>query len=119
MSLPDITGHAREREALLQDLRTDNVAHAYLFTGEKSLGKFTVAKWFASMLLTADARDPDDAHRIREHMKKLIHPDYLVIDKLWVEDGAEDVDDIAKYSNIPQQHRAKSHARTDTIGIDD
>jgi len=119
MASADIIGHAAQREALLRDVKTKNVAHAYLFEGPKSIGKFTVAKWFAEILLSVDARTPEEEKRVHEQTKRLIHPDFLVVDQLWIEDACEDLDLIARYSNISQHHRSKAHARTDTIGIDD
>jgi DNA polymerase-3 subunit delta' len=118
-SLSPIIGHEPQRDALLRDLKTGNVAHAYLFTGPKSLGKFTVAKWFSELLLTAEAKDTESERLIRDQVRKLIHPDLLVIDRLWMEEQQEDLEELARYSNIPQEHRKKSHARTDTISIDD
>ncbi|TSC59081.1 MAG: DNA polymerase III subunit delta' [Candidatus Peregrinibacteria bacterium Greene0416_19] len=114
-----IIGHAPQRSSLLDDLSTGNVAHAYLFVGPKSLGKFTVAKWFAHELLTAGVDDEAGQKRVRAEAEKLIHPDLLIIDRLWIEDVCEDFNVLAEYSNIPQQHRSKAKAKTDTISIDD
>lgn len=114
-----IIGHKDQVSSLLTDIEADNVSHAYLFTGRPHLGKFTVAKWFAEKLLTVDATD--DAERARQHreIERLLHKDLLVIDQLWMEDVCEDFEAIAKYSNVPQQHRAKAGAKTDTISIED
>jgi DNA polymerase-3 subunit delta' len=114
-----IVGHRPQVEALKMDLATGNVAHAYLFAGRKSLGKFTIAKWFAKELLTVDAGDERERERLSREIDRLLHKDLLVIDKLWVEDQEEDFDVLAKYSNILQQHRKKDGAKTDTISIED
>lgn len=113
-----ILGHARELAALQDDIRTGNVAHAYLFAGERHLGKFTVAKWFAAELLSAGA-GPDGKEKAHAQAERLIHPDLFVIDQLWMEGRCEDFDVIARTSNVPQQHRSKAKAKTDTISIDD
>jgi len=95
------------------------VAHAYLFTGRKHLGKFTVAKWFAKKLLTEGVPE-EGRERAEQEIDKLLHRDLLVIDQLWIEEVCEDFDVIAKSSNVPQAHRSKQPtAKTDTIGIDD
>ncbi len=114
----DILGHQAQRDALLQDLRQENVAHAYLFSGPRHLGKFTVAKWFAKILLCQGASD-EECERLGEQIRRLLHPDLIVIDQLWIEDVCEDMAVIAQSSNVLQQHRAKAKAKTDTISIDD
>lgn len=115
---PAIIGHVAQVRALQADMVTDNVAHAYLFSGPKSVGKMTVARWFARELLCAGAGAArDDVERQIDH---LVHPDLLVLDQLWVEGIAEDWRVIGRSSNVPQEHRSKApKALTDTIGIDD
>ncbi len=118
MQTTSILGHQKQLASLEADVKAKNIAHAYLFAGPAHIGKFTVAKWFARMLLleeTSDELKDQQSHKI-DH---LLHPDLLVLDVLWREEISDDVDEIAKYSNIPQQHRAKMHAKTDTIGIED
>lgn len=113
-----IVGHYRQREELERDIAADNVAHAYLFVGPPNVGKFTIARHFASRLLLRDA--PDTRHeRILDEAERLLHPDLLVLDQLWIADRQEDWDVIARSSNVQQEHRAKAGLRTDTIGIDD
>jgi len=46
-----VVGHAQALEQLRSQLKTDRLAHAYLFVGEKGLGKSTVARALASALL--------------------------------------------------------------------
>ncbi|TSC80565.1 MAG: DNA polymerase III subunit delta' [Candidatus Peregrinibacteria bacterium Gr01-1014_25] len=118
--MPDtvILGHERQREALLDDLAQDNVSHAYLFEGPPHIGKFTVARWFARMLLLhglGDAARADAESRI----DRLLHPDLLMLDQLWIEERCEDWAVIGRTSNVPQEHRMKAKAKTDAISIDD
>jgi len=119
MAGTEIVGHRQQTESLLEDLRTGNVAHAYLFVGKRHVGKFTVARWFAKTLLLVDAKDDEARHRTEHAVDRLLHPDLFVLDKLWIEDQQEDLDELSRFTNLPQQHRAKAHARTDTISIDD
>ncbi len=113
-----IIGHNTQLDQLMLDIASGNVAHAYLFAGPAHIGKFTAARWFARELLSVD-RDENERRDISDQMEKLIHPDYLVLDQLWMEEKQENWDIIAESSNVPQQHRAKKHARTDVISIDD
>ncbi len=118
MSAGAILGHRPQLLALEQDLAQDNVAHAYIFSGARHLGKFTVAKWFARKLLCHNHNEQECA-AIGDQMDRLLHPDLLVIDRLWMEDVSDDLAVIAQSSNIQQQHRVKAKAKTDTISIDD
>lgn len=117
-SSKSIVGHRSQLATLALDLKQGNVAHAYLFTGPRHVGKFTVARWFAAELL-GHGLEGDKRQASDEQVERLIHPDLLALDKLWMEDKSEDMDEIAKSSNVPQQHRIKSKAKTDTISIDD
>jgi DNA polymerase III gamma/tau subunit len=36
----DLIGHRHQRDSLARDLATDNLAHAYLFSGPRHVGKF-------------------------------------------------------------------------------
>ncbi len=118
--LPDaILGHEKQCGQLLQDIAKNNVAHAYLFSGPKHIGKFTVARWFAWRIL-CDGLPPDQAAVAADQIERMIHPDFLALDKLWIEDVSDDWAVISQYSNIPQQHRSKPpKARTDSIGIEE
>jgi DNA polymerase III subunit delta' len=120
-----LVGHAVQIHQLEQDLQSGNLSHAYLFVGPPRIGKFTVAKWFAKRIMTHSSTLEYSSTRvlgpeaIERQIDQLIHPDVLVLDKLWMEEVSDDWNVIAKYSNIPQQHRAKAKVKTDIIGIDD
>lgn len=115
---PAIIGHDAQISELQANIATGNVAHAYLFSGPKSVGKMTVARWFArELLLAGTTAARDDVARQIDH---LVHPDFLVLDQLWQEGVSEDWRVIGKSSNVPQEHRSKTpKALTDTIGIGD
>lgn len=83
------------------------------------MGKFTIAKWFAKELLLVGVGNEDDRERVEREVDRLIHPDFLALDQLWMADMCEDFDVIAKSSNVPQQHRKRDNAKTNTISIDD
>ena len=115
-----ILGHESVIRHLESDLAHDNISHAYLFTGPPHIGKSTVARWFASQLLCRGMSNDEEKLRTTDAMTRLIHPDFLSLDALWVEDSQEDWADIARSSNIDQSHRSKTpKARSDTISIDE
>ncbi|NOS67482.1 MAG: hypothetical protein HOO67_03925 [Candidatus Peribacteraceae bacterium] len=115
----EILGHRPQLAELQTDLDQGNVVHAYLFSGAQHLGKFAVANWFARQLL-CHGHKKEECPAINDQIDRLLHPDLIVLDQLWIEDVCEDFAVIARSSNIPQQHRAKdTPAKTDTISIDD
>ncbi|MSR67723.1 hypothetical protein EXS65_02780 [Candidatus Peribacteria bacterium] len=57
---------------------------------------------------------------MKDQVERLIHPDLLCLDKLWIEEKQDDWKVIGQYSNVSQQHRSKSPtAKTDSISIED
>jgi hypothetical protein len=118
MPLPEILGHKKQMLQLEEDLASDNLSHAYIFTGPAHIGKTAVARWFARKILLKDA--PQDKYdEVAYAVDHLIHQDILMLDQLWMEERMEDWDIIAQSSNIPQQHRAKAGLKTDSIAVDD
>lgn len=113
-----ILGHKSQQHDLLRDTEAGNVSHAYLFTGPAHIGKFTVAKWLAEMLLL-DGVPHDQQEQTVAQIERLLHPDLLVLDQLWMEETNEDLEHLAHFTNISQDHRKKAGAKTDTISIDD
>lgn len=95
------------------------LTHAYLFSGKRHLGKFTIALWFAELILTHSCKNEAEKESLSLLIRKNTHPDLLILDALWIEDVCTDWNVIARSSSAPQQHRAKAKVKTDTIGIDD
>ncbi|MDO8648381.1 MAG: hypothetical protein Q7R81_01220 [Candidatus Peregrinibacteria bacterium] len=114
----DIIGHEQHLHELTQDLTNGNVAHAYLFAGPRHVGKFTVAKWFSQELLT-HGLSPEDARAAVHQAERLIHRDLLILDQLWMEEVSEDLEVLARSTNVPQQHRMKARAKTNMISVED
>jgi hypothetical protein len=114
-----IVGHTAQQSQLMADIAHQNVTHAYLFSGSRHLGKFSLARWFAWRLL-ADGKTLAQAEETKLQVERLIHPDILSLDALWIEGRCEDWSVIGESSNIRQHHRSKAPmAKTDTIGIED
>lgn len=113
-----IVGHNKQRQELLLDLAMGKLAHVYLLSGKKHVGKFTIAKWFAAEILT-EGKDAAEKAQAEKLMQKNLHPDLLILDQLWIADVCTDWNVIARSSNVSQEERAKKKVRTNTIGIDD
>lgn len=118
MSPLEILGHKKQMLQLEEDLASDNLSHAYIFTGPAHIGKTTVARWFARKILLKDVT-PENYDQAAHAIDHLFHQDILMLDQLWMEERMEDWDVIAQSSNIPQQHRAKAGLKTDSIAVDD
>ncbi|MAE68615.1 hypothetical protein CL635_02295 [bacterium] len=117
--LQKIIGHLSQQEQLRSDLQQDNVSHAYLFSGQRHLGKMSLALQFAFDLLSTDVAEERN-EQMQSQFERLTHPDLLVLDQLWMEETCDDWDEIAQTSNVPQIHRSKApKAKTDIISIDD
>lgn len=117
--LNTVIGHEAQRADLEADIARDNVAHAYLFSGPRHVGKLTVAYWFAQKLLTRD-RPSEEHAAIGKSIERLTHSDLMALDTLWIDGVSDDWDEIAKRSNVPQHHRSKKPtAKTNVISIDD
>ncbi len=114
----DFIGHSTVVAELERDLETGNVSHAYLFAGPRHLGKMTLARWYATKLLSVD-KPLEALERIQHDCERIMHSDLFVLDQLWIADQCEDWSVIAQTSNAPQQERAKKNVKTDMIGIDD
>jgi DNA polymerase III gamma/tau subunit len=52
--LAEILGHKKQMLQLEEDLSSDNLSHAYIFTGPANIGKTMVARWFARKILLKD-----------------------------------------------------------------
>jgi len=71
-----IIGHERLVQGLENDIASNNVSHAYLFTGPEKVGKFTVAKTFAHILQCEN----DFCHTCKTcvQIDKNSHPDTII-----------------------------------------
>ena len=85
MPFCDITGHDRPIALLQAALRNKRLAHAYLFHGETSIGKFLVATRLAQALnceQPPQADDQDSCGRCRSCLQIAVrtHPDSTIIE---------------------------------------
>lgn len=111
-------GHMRQKKELLKNLKEDNLAHAYLFSGPKHVGKLQLAKEFAKLIICEDSICNTCSCCLQ--VDKLSHPDLIVLDRLFIDGVNDNLDEIANYTNLTQAHRAKTpKAKTDVITIND
>ena len=112
------TGNENRLAELETDLASGRISHAYLFAGPAEVGKLTAAKFFAQLLICENrgCGECADCRMIRGNS----HPNLTIVDDLWIDGVAEDLELLARKSNFNQSHRTKSpKAKTNTIRIDD
>lgn len=78
MELDEIIGHKKEREALLQYIRSGKLPHAFLFSGPPGIGKKTIALRLASVILCENQKGNDGCLSCRK-IEKRAHPDLLIL----------------------------------------
>jgi len=112
------TGNENRLAELENDFVNNQVSHAYLFAGPNEIGKLTVAKFFAQLLICENhaCGECPDCKMIRANL----HPNLTIVDDLWIDGVNENLELIAKKSNFNQSHRTKNpKAKTNTIRLDD
>ena len=110
-------GHERQKQELEENIKENNLAHAYLFSGPDSIGKLHIATEMAMALLCKKGmcRTCPACRQI----ENLTHPDFLILDMLYIKGVQESWKEIGKHSNVPQSHRSSgTGVKTNTIGID-
>lgn len=58
MSFKNIIGNEKNKELLNQIIKTNNIAHSYMFVGKESIGKLLFAKEFAKAILCIGEEKP-------------------------------------------------------------
>lgn len=74
----NIIGHKKQLEFIENDIKTGNLAHAYIFAGTSKIGKFSIAKQFVNILQCPNnfCHDCPTCTQIQ----KGGHPDTIVLD---------------------------------------
>jgi DNA polymerase-3 subunit delta' len=85
MPFHDIIGHESPKALLKAAIRQDRIAHAYLFHGERGIGKRLTALRFAQALncdMAAGPGDPDTCGHCRScrQIEACTHPDFTLIE---------------------------------------
>ncbi len=84
-----IVGHRRAVRLLQNSIDANRVSHAYLLSGPRHIGKFTLAKEFAKALnCTEEAARPCGQCRSCRKIDRGVHPDVQSID---LEDGSKNI----------------------------
>ena len=101
----DIVGHQSQISQLEKEIQDDNLSHAYLFSGPKQGGKFSIAKIFAMIL-----QCPNDFCRICSDCQAIQagrHPDTIIM-----EDNGESIkiDEVRELIRKTAPARARWYA---------
>ncbi|MEG0872340.1 MAG: hypothetical protein RSE00_00555 [Clostridia bacterium] len=105
-----IIGHKENKEILENTIDTGNISHAYLFAGQKGIGKSLIAFEFAKKILKTDnlESNPDYKYICKLDEKKGIIVDQIrkeVIDDIYISPAIGDrkvyiIDDARKFKYI-------------------
>lgn len=74
-----IVGNEALMEKLKKAVETEEVSHAYIFEGPRGIGKYTVSREFAKMILCHSANPPCGTCQSCAKLKTDNHPDLFVI----------------------------------------
>jgi DNA polymerase III subunit delta' len=88
-------GHAEAESQLLRDYASGKLAHGWLLSGPRGIGKATLAYRFARTLLTGEA--PEEIHAEHPVFRRMVagsHADMLVIEPKYDEKKEEDAREI-------------------------
>ena len=109
----NIIGHDDKKIVLRDDIKNDRISHAYLFVGQKGVGKFQVAKEFAKEILKTNSLDacPDYKYISKREDKKDILVEQIrkdIIDDIYLAPVSCDkkvyIIDDAEYLNVASQN---------------
>lgn len=93
MNFNEITGQKQVINALINSIKNDRVGHAYLFVGPKGIGKKTVARDFAGMILCGNSHvigSCMDCKSCRLFFSKS-NPDYIELETEGTSIGVESI----------------------------
>jgi DNA polymerase-3 subunit delta' len=97
----NIIGHKKQLELIEEDIKSDRLSHAYLFTGPSSVGKFAIAKMMVNIL-----QCPHNLCRTCPtciQLSKGSHPDTIVLDDDGESIKIEQIRDIIARLNMTKQ----------------
>lgn len=80
MSFDRIIGQEGAKKILINSLKRERTAHAYIFTGPDGVGKFLTARILAEALNCTEEDKPCGICRSCRKIQKGVHPDVKVID---------------------------------------
>ena len=80
MSLKDIIGNEKNKELLEQIIKTNNIAHSYMFIGRESIGKLLFAKGFAKAILCLGQKKPCNECKSCIEFDTYNNPDFDIIE---------------------------------------
>lgn len=81
MLFSDITGHRKIKDILLNLVNSNRVGHAYIFEGPAGVGRLSVAKAFANMMICEHPQSVDSCGKCKSCSQCLSgnHPDIKIV----------------------------------------
>lgn len=97
----DIVGHEKQLERIEHEIKADKLSHAYLFSGTKQGGKFSIAKVLAMILQCPNnfCRTCKDC----ETIKSGSHPDTIIMEDDGTSIKIDEVRELVRKTNLTSQ----------------
>jgi len=100
-----IIGHKKQLELIEQDIKSGNLAHAYLFAGPSSIGKFSIARRFVNILQCPN--NLCNECPTCKQIKSGNHPDTIVLKEKGASIKIEQIRDIIHRLQMTKQAQYK------------
>jgi len=99
----NIVGHQQQLLRLEKEIKEESITHAYLFSGPKQSGKFSIAKTFATILQCPNdfCRTCKDCHLIQAGT----HPDTIIMPENGESIKIDEVRELIRKTNLTSQGR--------------
>lgn len=99
----NIVGHQQQLERLENEIKTGNIAHAYLFSGARQGGKFSIAKTFAAILQCPNnyCKTCDTCRQVQAGR----HSDTLIMEDDGESIKIDEVRELIRKTNLTHQGR--------------
>jgi DNA polymerase-3 subunit delta' len=109
LKISDIIGQDKIKDILKNSIINNKVSHAYIFSGEKGIGKKTFAKIFADVLLCNNNERGERCNtcNICKMLDGKTSPDFISIDHKNTTIGIDEIRNIKSHANIVPMYSSR------------
>ena len=122
-----LLGQEEAENVFLQAWKNNTMHHAWILSGEKGIGKATLAYRIARFLLTADKNNKDKYNSLNvspdnpvfQQIAKGSHPDMIVLERDYIETDKRKIISAIKKGEVMDEMELASLKRSAFIRVDD